>query len=70
LRRERPEESFVLSMRTGWDGLSTPADDIGRQASDYIANGVQHLVAMPLQPDIDGWMRSVEALEKVLAPLR
>lgn len=70
LRRERPEESFVLSMRTGWDGLSTPADDIGRQAQDYIANGVQHLVAMPVQPDIDGWLRSVEALEKVLAPLR
>jgi probable F420-dependent oxidoreductase len=70
LRRERPDESFVLSMRTDWDGLATPADDIRRQADDYLANGVQHLVTMPVQPDIDAWLRSVEALWEMLAPYR
>ncbi|HYZ99362.1 MAG TPA: TIGR03619 family F420-dependent LLM class oxidoreductase [Acidimicrobiales bacterium] len=70
LRERRPDDSFVLSMRTAWEGLSTPADDIRRQADVFAAEGVQHVVATPGQPDLDGWLRSVEALREVLKPYR
>jgi probable F420-dependent oxidoreductase len=70
LRTERPEESFTLSMRTSWDGVSTPQADIEREASAYAAAGVQHVVATPAQPDLDNWLRSVETLWNVLAGYR
>jgi hypothetical protein len=70
LRQERPEQSFTLSMRTGWDGLDTPADEIRSGAEAFAALGIQHLLVTPAQPDLDGWLRSADALWKVLAPLR
>jgi probable F420-dependent oxidoreductase len=70
LRREQPDESFVLSMRTAWDGLATPQDQIQREAEEYRANGVQHVVAVPVQAALDDWLRSVDALGELLAPLR
>jgi probable F420-dependent oxidoreductase len=70
LRRDQPDESFVLSMRTAWDALATPSDQILREAEAYRANGVQHVMATPVQRDVDGWLRSLEALAELLAPLR
>ena len=70
LRSERPEETFTLSMRTTWDGVTTPAADIEREAAAYAEGGVQHVVATPAQPDVDDWLRSVETLGKVLGPYR
>jgi alkanesulfonate monooxygenase SsuD/methylene tetrahydromethanopterin reductase-like flavin-dependent oxidoreductase (luciferase family) len=70
LRTERPEESFTLSMRTSWDGVSTPQADIEREASAYAEAGVQHVVATPAQPDLDNWLRSVETLWNVLSGYR
>ena len=69
LRAERPEESFTLSMRTGWDGLATDAADIDRQLAAFADAGLQHLMTSPVQPDLDGWLRSVEALWARFAPL-
>jgi probable F420-dependent oxidoreductase len=62
LRHERPDEAFTLSMRTGWDGLNTETADIDRQLDAFVGAGLQHLMASPVQPDLDGWLRSVEAL--------
>jgi probable F420-dependent oxidoreductase len=69
LRHERPDEAFTLSMRTGWDGLNTEAADIDRQLDAFVGAGLQHLMASPVQPDLDGWLRSVEALWARFAPL-
>jgi probable F420-dependent oxidoreductase len=69
LRRERPDEAFTLSMRTGWDGLTTGADEIDRLLDAFASAGVQHLMASPAQPDLDGWLRSVEALWTRFAPM-
>jgi probable F420-dependent oxidoreductase len=70
LRAERPEESFTLSMRTSWDGLVTPEADIARDAEAFAAAGVQHVVATPVQGDVDAWLRSVEELWRILSPYR
>ncbi len=70
LRAERPEESFTLSMRTSWDGVATPIDEIKAGVEGYAAAGVQHVVAMPAQADLDSWLRSAEVLWETLAPYR
>lgn len=66
LRSRRPDPSFTLSMRVGWDGLATDADDIRRDLDAYVDAGLQHAVSTPIQPDLDDWLRSVEALWKTL----
>ncbi|HKA04566.1 MAG TPA: TIGR03619 family F420-dependent LLM class oxidoreductase [Acidimicrobiales bacterium] len=70
LRSERQDESFTLSMRTSWDGVGTPVADIEREAEAFAGLGIQHVVAVPAQPDLDNWLRSVETVGKVLAPYR
>jgi probable F420-dependent oxidoreductase len=69
LRDERPEESFTLSIRTDWDGLSTSSDIIRQQAEEYLAIGIQHAVAVPAQADLEGWMRSAEQLWRLISPI-
>jgi hypothetical protein len=70
LRSQRPDDSFTLSMRTSWDGVTTPPADMERETEAYAGAGVQHLVATPAQPDLDSWLRSVETLWGVLSPYR
>jgi probable F420-dependent oxidoreductase len=70
LRAERPEESFTLSMRVAWDGLATSADDMRRELDGFVGAGLQHLLVTPTQPDLDGWLQSVEALARLLLDTR
>jgi len=65
LRRERPEESFTLSMRPGWDALRDGEDKISRQLDQYMEAGIQHLLAEPAQRDLDSWLRCAEAFAKI-----
>lgn len=67
LRQARPDETFVLSNRVDWDGLSTPGDDIRHGIETYAGAGLQHLVACPAQSNLDDWLRSVEALARAFA---
>ena len=62
LRRERPERSFTISLRTGWDPQGMEPDRIKRERDDFEAAGVQHVVAAPWRRSVDEWMRSVELL--------
>jgi probable F420-dependent oxidoreductase len=62
LRRERPEDSFVISLRTGWDPQGMPADQIKTEYAAYEAAGVGHVVAAPWRTDVDEWLRSMELL--------
>ncbi|MGH9074392.1 MAG: TIGR03619 family F420-dependent LLM class oxidoreductase [Acidimicrobiales bacterium] len=68
LKRARPEETFALSMRTAWDGITTPEDDIKQQAEGFAALGIDHVVATPAQGDLDSWLRSVDELWRILEP--
>jgi probable F420-dependent oxidoreductase len=65
LRRDRPETSFTLSMRTRWDALEDSADEILRELDAYREAGIQHVVAEPRQRDLTAWLRCGEAFSKV-----
>ncbi len=65
LRRDRPEESFTLSMRTRWDALEDDSDEILREFVAYREAGIQHIVAEPRQRDLDAWLRCGEAFAKI-----
>jgi probable F420-dependent oxidoreductase len=67
LRRDRPEESFVFSLRVGWDGLVHDPETLISSLDAYREAGVQHLMTAPTQGSIDGWLRSVEALWSVFS---
>ena len=67
LRDLRPEESFTLSVRTDWDGLINRETPIEADAEAYAAMGIQHVVAVPAQADLDSWLRSVEQLWRILS---
>ena len=70
LRRDRPEESFTLSMRAPWDALRDDRDHICRELDQYMEAGIQHIVAEPLQRDLDSWLRCTEAFAKVFEAVR
>jgi probable F420-dependent oxidoreductase len=62
IRRDRPEETFTISTRTGWDPQGMDPDQIRREHDGFEAAGVQHVVAAPWQKDIDSWLRSMDLL--------
>jgi len=66
LKEHGAPDSFVLSARTDWDGLTTQADVIRRQLEAYAELGVGHVVGVPNQRDADSWMQSVEAIATVV----
>ena len=66
LRRDRPEPSFTISARTGWDPQGMDPDDIRRERDEFEAAGVQVMVAAPWQKDLDPWLRSMDLLADLL----
>jgi probable F420-dependent oxidoreductase len=62
LRHHRPEESFTISLRTGWDPQGMEPDQIRRERDEFIAAGIQHVVSAPWRKDADSWLRSMEML--------
>ena len=70
LRAERPEESFTLSMRASWDALRDGPDQISRELDQFMQIGIQHIVAEPIQRDVDSWMRCGEAFAKIFESVK
>jgi len=69
IRRDRPEDSFTISLRTGWDPQGMDPDVIRRERDEFEAAGIQHVVSAPWRNDAESWMRSMELLAGlVLAP--
>ena len=62
LRRDRPEPSFTISARTGWDPQGMDPDEIRRERDEFEAAGVQVMVAAPWQKELDPWLRSMDLL--------
>ena len=62
LRADRPEESYTISLRTGWDPLGMEEDLIRREADEFAAAGIQHVVSAPWQRSLDDWLRAMEVL--------
>jgi probable F420-dependent oxidoreductase len=69
LRRDHPDPSFTISLRTGWDPQGMDVDLIRRERDEFEAAGIQHIVSAPWRNDADSWLRSMEMLaELVLSP--
>jgi probable F420-dependent oxidoreductase len=68
LRRDRPEASFTISARTGWDPQGMDPAVIADERDRYEAAGVQHMVAAPWQKDLDAWLRSMDLLAEIVQP--
>ncbi|MEY2422934.1 MAG: hypothetical protein QOI95_3001 [Acidimicrobiaceae bacterium] len=62
IRRDRPEASFTISTRTGWDPQGMEPGRITDERDAFEAAGVQHVVAAPWQKDLDAWLRSMDLL--------
>ncbi len=62
LRRDRPEPTFTISARTGWDPQGMDPGLIREEAAAFEEVGVQHVVAAPWQKDLDAWLRSMDLL--------
>lgn len=62
LRRERPDEGFTISLRTGWDPQGMDPARIADEAVAYAEAGVQHVVAAPWRRDVDSWLASMDLL--------
>jgi probable F420-dependent oxidoreductase len=66
LRRDRPEETFSLSARTGWDPQGMDPDVIKRERDEFEAAGIQHMIAAPWRKDLDDWLRSMDLLAELV----
>ncbi len=66
LRRDRPEPSFAISLRTGWDPQGMDADTIRRECDAFAAAGIEHVVAAPWRADLDAWLRSMDLLAELV----
>jgi probable F420-dependent oxidoreductase len=62
LRRDRPEETFTISLRTGWDPQGMEPDQIRREHDEFAAAGIQHVVSAPWRSGIEDWLGSMEQL--------
>ena len=64
LRRDRPEPSFTISVRSHWDGK-----DLGmmkERVAAYAAAGVQHVAVHPQDREVDDWDIVIEGVGKLL----
>lgn len=66
LRRDRPEASFTISARTGWDPQGMDPGVIRDENAAYEAAGVQHMVAAPWRKDIESWVKSMDLLADIV----
>jgi probable F420-dependent oxidoreductase len=66
VRRDRPEESFTISLRTGWDPQGMEPDRIRRERDEFAAVGIQHVVSAPWRSTDTDWMRSMELLAELV----
>jgi probable F420-dependent oxidoreductase len=62
LRRDHPDPSFTISLRTGWDPQGMDVDVIRRERDEFEAAGIQHVVSAPWRNDPESWLRSMELL--------
>jgi probable F420-dependent oxidoreductase len=63
LRAVRPEASFTISLRHGWDGEDEGA--LRDQLSGYAESGIQHVLLEPHSRELEDWLRTVERIARV-----
>lgn len=68
IRAERPEDTFTVSYRTGWDPQGMDPGLIVDEAAAYAEAGVTHVVSAPWRTDAEAWIRSMEMLVELVPP--
>jgi probable F420-dependent oxidoreductase len=66
IRRDRPDASFPISLRTGWDPQGMEHGRIREECAAFTEAGIQHVVAAPWRRDLDGWLRSMDQLAELV----
>jgi probable F420-dependent oxidoreductase len=66
IREARPEPSFTLSLRTGWDPQGMEPGRIRDELSAYEEAGIQHVVSAPWRRDLADWLRSMDLLADIV----
>ena len=67
IRQLRPELSFTISLRTGWDPQGMDPGRIAEELLAFGAAGVQHVVSAPWRRTLDEWLRSMDLLAEIVA---
>ncbi len=65
LRRDRPEPSFTISIRSHWDGKDTGM--MKERVAAYAEAGVQHIMVHPQDREVDDWDTVLDGVGKVAA---
>lgn len=68
LRARRPEASFTISYRTGWDPQGMDPQQILDELAAYSEAGVTHVVSAPWRTEAEQWIRSMEMLVDLVQP--
>jgi probable F420-dependent oxidoreductase len=66
VRKEKPDESFTISLRTGWDPQGMDPDRIRAERDDWAAAGLQHVVSAPWRRTKDDYLASMEQLAAIV----
>jgi probable F420-dependent oxidoreductase len=66
IRRDHPETSFPVSLRTGWDPQGMEHGRIQEECAAFTEAGIQHVVAAPWRRDLDGWLQSMDQLAELV----
>jgi hypothetical protein len=66
LRAERPEPSFTISARTGWDPQGMDPGLIREERDAFEAAGIQHMIAAPWRKDLEEWIKSMDLLADLI----
>ena len=65
LRRDRPEPSFTISVRSHWNGRDV--GEMKERVAAYREVGVQHIMVHPQDREVDDWDTVIEGVGKVAA---
>jgi len=66
IRRDHPDVSFPISLRTGWDPQGMDPGRIRDELAAFAEAGIQHIVAAPWRRDADEWIRSMDRLAELV----
>jgi probable F420-dependent oxidoreductase len=66
IRRDRPDPSFPVSLRTGWDPLGMDPGLIKEECAAFSAAGISEIVSVPWRRDIDDYERAIEILAETV----
>ena len=65
IRAVRPDETFTISMRLGWDAAVEP-ETVQANLAAYEAAGIQHVLYALDRGDIEEWLQGVERVAAVV----